>query len=345
MRCGDDAGPCWLRRTVLRTGPYNGSIEEKTDEYTLIDINANTIAAFMRGAQKAARSSTPSPLPAEVRLMGSDVINISITDSAPERTALFAPLSTGDTQLKVRIDNTRKISLPYVGQQFVMGMTPMQVKSVIRRQVKDVTSDAQAHVDLAGDLTGSLLVASAVKTPGRFSTLQGPLTLLDAINQASGPAIESRLVSVTVRNGTQIRTLNYEEALTGNNSVLKLNSEVILERARQRFVATGAVGVPSLHDMPQQYTSLLDALGSVGGLKEDTANTEGAFLCRIGDDSRTKPIVLRINMRNPAATFYACQVMIKPDDTIYITNSTALRSTENSTTYSSVHGAGPHTRC
>jgi polysaccharide export outer membrane protein len=173
-----------------------------------------------------------------------------------------------------------------------------------------------------GDLSGSVLVAGAVKTPGRFSTLQGPLTLLDAVNQAGGPLMEPHLVNVTVRNGGQVTTVNYEDVLAGNNAVLKPNSEVILERARQRFVAMGAVNEPGLHDMPQQYTSLLDALGSVGGLKEGNANPQGVFVFRLEDNKNIKPLVMRIDMRDPAAIFYAKQIMLRPDDTIYVTNAT-----------------------
>jgi polysaccharide export outer membrane protein len=72
--------------------------------------------------------------------------------------------------------------------------------------------------------------------------------------------------------------------------------------------------------MPQQNTSLLDALGSVGGLKEGSANAEGVFVFRMDDAGRAKPTVMRINMRDPAAIFYARQIMLQPDDTIYVTN-------------------------
>ena len=102
--------------------------------------------------------------------------------------------------------------------------------------------------------------------------------------------------------------------------MIKPNTEIVLERARQRFVAMGAVAEPGLHDMPQQNTTLLDALGSVGGLKESSANAEGVFIFRMEDDSRAKPTVMRINMRDPAAIFYARQLMLRPDDTIFVTN-------------------------
>lgn len=305
--------------TLSGAGPYKGEIESKNEAYNLVDVNANTIAPYMLSAASRPVATITKPLPAEVRLAPGDTLNVLIADTAPDGASLFAPLATGGTVLKSRIDSQGMLSLPYVGRQLVAGMTLNQVEQMIRRQLKGITTDVQTHVELVGDLSGSVLVAGAVKTPGRFTTLQGPLTLLDAVNQAGGPVLEPYLVSVTVRNGSDVKTFNYEDVLAGNNMVLRPNSEVVLERALQRFVAMGAVGEPGLKDLPQQRTSLLDALGSVGGLREQNANPEGVFIFRMTDGA-TKPTVLRLNMRDPAAIFYARQIMVKPDDTIYVTN-------------------------
>ncbi|MDR6714697.1 polysaccharide export outer membrane protein [Pseudomonas hunanensis] len=306
--------------TVSGAGPYKGTIEAQNESYTLVDINASTIGPYLQGVARPPIATVMKPVSPETRLMPGDTLNVLIADTAPEGAALFAPLATGGTQLKSRIDTKGMLSLPYVGRQFVAGMTLNQVEDMIRRQLKGITTDVQTHVELVGDLSGSVLVAGAVKTPGRFSTLQGPLTLLDAINQAGGPQMEPHLVNVTVRNGTNVKQYNYEEVLAGNNMLLQPNSEVVLDRARQRFVAMGAVGEPGLRDLPSQNTSLLDALGSVGGLREANANPEGVFVFRMADGALAKPTVLRLNMRDPAAIFYARQIAIKADDTIYVTN-------------------------
>ncbi|UVL68193.1 polysaccharide biosynthesis/export family protein [Pseudomonas sp. B21-031] len=306
--------------TLSGAGPYKGTIESKTENYNLIDINANTISPYMAKPSRPPLATISKPLSPEVRLAPGDTLNVLIADTAPEGSALFAPLATGGTQLKSRIDSQGMLSLPYVGRQFVAGMTLDQVEQMIRRQLKGITTDVQTHIELVGDLSGSVLVAGAVKTPGRFSTLQGPLTLLDAVNQAGGPLMEAHLVNVTVRTGTQVQQFNYEDVLAGNNMTLRPNSEVVLDRARQRFVAMGAVGDPGLKDLPSQNTNLLDALGSVGGLREQNANPEGVFIFRMEKGTKAKPTVLRLNMRDPAAIFYARQIAIQPDDTIYVTN-------------------------
>ena len=237
--------------TLSGAGPYKGDIEAKNQPYNLVDINSSNIAPYMAGAARPVVASVTKPLSPEVRLAPGDTLNVLIADTAPVGSAVFAPLATGGTQLKSRIDAQGMLSLPYVGRQFVAGMTLNQVEQMIRRQLKGITTDVQTHVELVGDLSGSVLVAGAVKTPGRFSTLQGPLTLLDAVNQAGGPVMEPHLVNVTVRTGSQVQQFNYEDVLSGNNMVLSPNSEVVLDRARQRFVAMGAVGEPGLKDLPR----------------------------------------------------------------------------------------------
>lgn len=311
---------CGCSGTFSGAGPYKSAIEAKSAAYTLIEIDTNTIAPFMSTASQSALAAVVSRAPTAVSLMGGDVLDIMISDNAAQGTALFAPLSTGGSQFKVRVDHSGVISLPYVGQQSVAGMTPIQVERMIRQRLRGITSDVQAHVELVAELSGSVLVAGAVKTPGRFSTLQGPLTLLDVINQAGGPLMEPHLVNVKVRNGLEAHTLSYEAVLAGENRTLKPGSEVIVERSRQRFVAMGAVSKPGLHDLPQQNSSLLDALGTVGGLKENSANAQGVFVFRQDEANAEKPLVMRIDFRDPVAMFYAKRLMLKPDDTVYVTN-------------------------
>ncbi|MNJ25742.1 hypothetical protein D3C77_201970 [compost metagenome] len=55
-------------------------------------------------------------------------------------------------------------------------------------------------------------------------------------------------------------------------------------------------------------------------MREANANPEGVFVFRMAVGGTSKPTVLRLDMRDPAAVFYARQIIIKPDDTIYVTN-------------------------
>ncbi|CAM3890397.1 Capsule polysaccharide export outer membrane protein CtrA family protein [Castellaniella denitrificans] len=107
------------------------------------------------------------------------------------------------------------------------------------------------------------------------------------------------------------------------------DSEIILDRNRQRFVAMGAVVKPGLHDFPAPNPSLLEALGVVGGLRDSTSDATGVFVFRLTDPASASPAaapgkpvaqVFRLNMEDPSALFLARQFLVQPEDAIYVTN-------------------------
>ena len=295
--------------------------------FTVVDLSASTIAPYMRAPEQEPDAAVALPSIPDVRLVPGDVLRIMIADSAQEG-AIFAPLAAGGTVFEnVRLDSRGSISLPYLGQQKILGKSPADVESIIRKKLKGITSDPQVQVTLTGDLSGSVLVAGAVKAPGRFSALQGPLTLLDAINRAGGPLLEPHLIRVIVRTGKKSFQFNYQDLLSGQNQIVPPGAEVVLERARKRFVAMGAVGDPGLHDLPSNNPSLLEVLGSVKGLNEVKADAAGVFVFRLVEvkdavtgETTAKAEVFRLNLKEPAAMFLARQFLVQPEDAIYVTN-------------------------
>ncbi|CAB3929639.1 polysaccharide biosynthesis/export family protein [Achromobacter insolitus] len=320
-------------------GPSRAAIsaDEGLQNYDLIDLSAETIGQYMRPLDKPLATHVAMPDVPEVRLMPGDVLRVLIADSVTEG-AIFAPLALGGTTFdSVRVDNNGKISLPYVGTVSVAGEMLGEIEKIIRKRLAGVTSDVQVRVSVTGDLSGSVLVAGAVKAPGRFSALEGPLTLLDAINRAGGPLLEPHLIRVLVRTGSRSFAYNYEELLTGANHVVAPGAEIILERARKRFVAMGSVGDPGLHDLPSNNPSLLEVLGKIKGLDESKADPSGVFVFRMpaqpdptdglddkpaaeSDSTQARPIVFRLNMKDPAAIFLARQFLVRPEDAVYVTS-------------------------
>lgn len=310
-------------------GPTITAINGNSDDvpYSLIDLSASTIKPYMRPREQTLTDAVSEMTVPDVRLVPGDVLKVLITDDSGSEKTIFAPLASGGTVFQnVRVDSAGKISLPYVGSRTVAGKTLDEVQLMIRNQVRGRASEPQVHVELTGDLSGSVLVAGAVKAPGRFSALEGPLTLLDAINRAGGPVMEPHLARVVLRTGKTVSTFNYEDLLGGRNQMVPPHSEIVLERARKRFVAMGAVTDPGIHDLPSNNPSLLEVLGTVGGLKESSADASGVFIFRLNEpdaaDPQKEPLaeVFRLNMKDPAAMFLARQFLMQPEDAVYVTN-------------------------
>ena len=300
----------------------NASDKYEAQNYTLVPLSAETIVNYMKPEEAQLKASvTQSTIP-DTKLMSGDVLTVMIADNA-ENGGLFAPLATGGTTFdKVRIDAHGKISLPYVNNLKISGLSLTQAQEAIKKAVQNYTMDPQVYISLTSELGASVLVSGDVNKPGRFSTLQGPLTVLDAVNQAGGPKLEPYLVNVIVRNGKTVRKFNYEELLNGQNFKLAPNSEVILERARKRFVAMGAVKQAGLHDFPSMNPSLLEVLGKIGGLDEAKADVRGVFVFRMPETTakNDKPKVFHLDMQNPTSMFLAKQFLVKNEDAVYVTN-------------------------
>ncbi|RQZ28832.1 sugar transporter [Burkholderia sp. Bp9017] len=292
--------------------------------YQLVELSPVNIEHYMRPPEAPLLDRVARPDEPEVRLMPGDVLKVMISDDSGVDKTLFAPLAQGGTVFgQVRVDANGKITLPYLGTESVRGATLAQTESIIRRGLKGRAIEPQVHVELQGDLSRSVLVAGAVKNPGRFSASQGPLTILDAINLAGGPVLEPYLTTVTLRTGKSAFSYNYQDLLSGGNISVPPNSEIVLARARKRFVAMGAVTQPGLHDFPSATPSLLEVLGSVGGLNERTANPSGVFVFRLVDNVNNgspEAEVFRLDMREPVSMFLAKKFLIQPDDTVYVTN-------------------------
>ncbi|TDV37323.1 polysaccharide export outer membrane protein [Paraburkholderia caballeronis] len=310
-------------------GPSRQAISGYTDEtsdagaaYKLVDLSAATIGAYMRPADPVPAREVLPPSAPEVRLVPGDMLKITIADNTMDQ-PVFAPLSSGGTSFNdVRVGSKGTISLPYVGDLPVEGMTLHEVERNILGRLKGKVSVPVVRVELSGDISSSVLVVGAVKTPGRVSALKGPLTLLDAINSAGGPVLEPHLIRVVVRTGKGMQIYNYNDLLHDINPVIPPHSEIIVERDRKRFVAMGAVGTPGLHDLPSENPSLLETLGSVGGLQERMADASGVFIFRLthSDDGKPQAEVFRLNMKRPEAIFLAEQFLVRPEDAIYVTN-------------------------
>lgn len=322
---GPGASAIINQQTKVDAGP------EIVGGYEFVELSPSTIAGYMRPKVTQLKTTVSKPSIPELRLTGGDVVSIMIADSA-EDGALFAPLAAGGTTFdKVRLSSNGTISLPYAGLVNLRGLTVIQAEAKIREQLQKFVTDPQVFVNLTGDLGGSVLVAGDVNKPGRFSTLEGPLTLLDAVNLAGGPKQEPYLVDVVVRNGRDVVRYNYADLLNGLNHPIVANSEVVVERARQRFVAMGAVNKPGLHDFPSKNPSLLEVLGTIGGLSDQKANATGVFIFRLADGTtfdpvtntitaKEKPRVFQLNMKDPTSMFVAQQFQVQPEDAVYVTN-------------------------
>ncbi len=307
-------------------GPNYAAIVQAEDEtdvaFDIVDLSPATIGPYMLEAPAVDTSLNRDGVLGVILAPG-DVITVMLAQ-VQDTPAIFASLASGGTSFAdIRVDLAGNVEIPYVGVMRAAGLTPEQLANRIKTRLEPEIAKPQVRVTITSDISGSVLVSGAVKTPGRYAATKGPLTLLDVITQAGGATAEPHLIEVTVRAPDGVQRLSYQDVLYGNNQTLSPRSEVVLMRNRQSFIAMGAVGTPGLFDLPSSHPSLLQVLGVVGGLQQATADPAGVFVFRrAGFDSAGRPVarVFRLDMSRPEAMLLASAFQVHADDALYVTN-------------------------
>jgi len=307
-------------------GPSYRALVEATEDqavaFDIIEITPSTIVPYMLSPPAVDKTLVKGGF-IPITLMAGDVLTVMLAHTEKD-SSVFASLSTGGTVFTdVRVDHQGNIDLPYVGQIKAAGVTTENLARRIKQLLTKTVKNPEVRVTLTSDISGSVLVSGAIKTPGRYSALKGPLTLLDVITRAGGADAEPHLINVTIRGPQGVQVVGYQDVLYGKNMILSPRSEVVLQRNRQSFIAMGAVSTPGLFDLPSSHPSLLQVLGVVGGLQQATADPSGVFVFRRGGfDSQGKPvaIVFRLDMSRPEAMMLASAFQVMPEDALYVTN-------------------------
>jgi len=85
----------------------------------------------------------------------------------------------------------------------------------------------------------------------------------------------------------------------------------------------GAVQKAANVELNKGNTTLLEALGQVGGLNDERANKTGVFVFRMGDIQNNPTVrarVFRLDLLQPVSIFVAQQFGMQPRDVVYVTN-------------------------
>ena len=320
---------------IARTGPGESAITQDAADlagFTLIEMSAAKVANY-RVAQTGDGAGTAAVPPAPaVSLSSGDILRVRISET--KEGGIFAPLSTGGTTFdNVRVDYKGTISVPYVGRVKVAGLDPQRVEDRLRSRLAGVTFEPQVYVEILSDRGSSVLVSGEVKSAGRFSMLDGPLTLVDALAKAGGATKPAHQIDVVIRRGSAVRRIALSSVLNGNNQQLRAGDEVILEINAKVYNALGAVAKTGQSEFVTANPSLMDALAQVGGLNPATASNTGVFVFRLREPKawldadnkwQTGPVIFKFDFSKPETMFIAQAFGMRNDDTIYVTTAPAV---------------------
>ena len=320
-----------------RSGPYYGELvgEEPPPDYdfeilpvtpaiaaiTSIDENTGFSVSFVEPGPIATHTIAPG-----------DTLAITVWENIDQ--GLLNPAGIGATPLPhSKVDEQGRVFVPYVGVVRAADRTIGDLRETIRRALSEKTLNPQVDVFPVDESSRRVSIQGTVNAPGIYSLEEANRQLLPMVAQAGGTNIDPEVVRVKVRRGTIQGEISLQELYDqpANNIYLRQGDAIIAERDRRIFTALGAVSAPSTVQFPTRDLSVIRALGTVGGLADQTADPTGIFVFRteptaiaqrlFPDKVVTEPqrVAYIIDLTEPAGMFLAQDFMLRDGDTIYVT--------------------------
>ena len=321
-------------------GPWMGGAASTAPEslpFDVVDLTPTTVVPF-RAPASVDRPSTTSTLSAAPRIAVApgDVMRIRIFEAYAGN--IFPTIQSPGADLGTqRVGDDGNINVPYVGAVRVAGLDLPEIERRIAQQIGTKAQDPQVIVEIVADRTHTVMVSGDVKSPGRISILDGVRTVVDAINRAGGPSGSAgsgggsaagpganQFEVILRRRGEVILKTQYSDLLAGGDVGIQKGDEIVVRLNARMFTVLGAVLKAGNYEMSKPNLTLLEALGQVGGLKDERANKTGVYVFRMGDlvvNPAAKARVFRLDLQQPVSIFVAQQFGMQARDVVYVSNS------------------------
>ena len=210
---------------------------------------------------------------------------------------------------------------PYVGMVKAAGMNIAALRDILTDKLSSYIQDPQLDVRVVAYRSKRVYVVGEVNTPGVLPLNDVPLTIADAISLSGGLTENAHKSGVNVsRDGVvheiDLRAL-YDFADSSQNLTLKHGDIVnVLDRSQQKVFVMGEVRTPRSVEIINGHLTLAAALGEVGGVIQNSANSGAIYVVR-GTD-KDKPEIFHLDARYATGMLLAERFDMQAQDVIFV---------------------------
>lgn len=276
-----------------------------------------------------------------------DVLEITLWEAPPA--VLFGSTSLGPSsgaavatsqhlsQPGQVVDANGRISVPFAGSIQAAGRTPAQIERDIVARLRGKAHQPQAAVRLVRNQATNVTVVGDVGESGRIPLTPKGERLLDVLANAGGAKNQVSKTVIQISRGDRVASMPLEAVIRDplQNVVVQPDDVVTVYYQPYSFTAMGATG--NNNELPFEATgiNLAQALGRVGGLRDDRADIRGVFLFRLEDPAKLGPqmpvnarltpdgklpVIYRLDLKDPGSIFAAQSFPMRNKDVLYISN-------------------------
>jgi polysaccharide export outer membrane protein len=233
------------------------------------------------------------------------------------------------------VDEDGDIRVPFAGSIPAAGRTPREVEQEIVARLRGKAHDPQVAVRVTTNASSDVTVVGDVATNGRVPLTPKGERLLDILASAGGVKASVDKVMIQVTRGQRVADLPLATVIADPAQNIRLGPGDIVTALYQPYSFTALGATNKSDEIPFEATGLTvaQALGRVGGLREDRANIKGAFIFRLEDPAALDPItaasaprtadgripvIYQFDLSDPATFFIAQSFPMRNKDILYV---------------------------
>ena len=320
----------------------------------ILDVNDAVTRQVLTGYRSAgfAEALGDAPLPGTIIGRG-DVLDISIWEAPPAvlfgTSATFAPSDSGSvlastagmgqktTISELMVDSAGTIRIPFAGVIPALDRTPQQMEREIAARLAGKAHDPQVVVRLVRSADENVTVVGDVSTSTRVPLTPRGERLLEVLAAAGGVKQPIGKTTIQITREKHVVSLPLEIVIRDPAQNIRLQANDVVTALYQpySFTSLGATGANAEIPFESTGITLAQALGRIGGLKDERADVRGVFIFRLEDPAAVDPavavtarrtpdgripIIYRVDLSNPATFFVAQSFPIRNKDVVYVSN-------------------------
>lgn len=277
-------------------------------------------------------TSTELNVPAELlsytpslyKIGPTDVLYVTVWDH-PELTTPSGNQQQIDANGRV-VKPDGSLFFPYVGSIEAAGYTVDEFRQRLTERLATYIDDPQLDVSVLRYASQTVYLSGALKNAAPIKLTSTPLTLAEALGQAGVDSENADLSDVKlVRGGKEYRLdvyrLNKETSYLNQIYLKDQDAIHVNYNDAKKVYLMGEVRNPTALNYRADSISLSEALATVGGLNQSTANGKSIYVIRGADNLEREQAVAHIYKlegQSPTSFILANRFQLQPQDIIYV---------------------------